>query len=67
MYDGKDECTVEMYMSDPLHVNLSWNIRVLMFYLWGQKGFNLNPFQPSCFGFKTDHNFEIKIHSDSKS
>lgn len=65
MYDGKDQRTVEFYMWDLLHTKWSWN--KFIFYFWGQKGFNLDPLQPSCFGFKTDHNFEIKVHFYGKS
>jgi len=63
VYHAVNQHGVEEQMVSDINI-MSFN--KIFSYFWKQKDFNLNPYQSSCFGIKTDSNFIIKIRSIGK-
>lgn len=64
LYQANDSQAVKEHMMSDA-VKLSWN-KVISFIM-KRKGFDLDPFHPSCFSVKTDIDFKIKVHSVGKT
>lgn len=60
IYQAVDQQSIEEQM---LSDEVTFSLNRIISYLWKQKGFKLNPFQPSCFSIKTNADFKIRIHS----
>lgn len=60
IYQAVDQQSIEEQM---LSDEVTFSLNRIISYLWKQKDFKLNPFQPSCFSIKTNADFKIRIHS----
>jgi len=64
IYQAVDQYVIEAQMLSDVD---TFSFNKIISYIWKQKYFKLDPFEPSCFSIKTNADFKIRVQSIGKS